>query len=262
MRRLIRAALASGTCWALLHFSAPYITDAQRGGILLFGLVCVVVAMVAVHRLKSTAHPTQIAWATQQVSRIAADMGVPAPRVVYRHDTNRLFNAFHGLGVTGRVVNLDDEVWRLRNPHAELLAPRACPAAGIIAHEIAHTPHVTGTLGTLFTRTLAWGLRLHILINAVLGDAPIIAVAFAVGSVPAVRIVNAFISRMNEREADAAAAAAGYGPALAAALSSAPAGQRGAGNPLKRLFSTHPPVDERVKALRATTSGRAPSPIR
>jgi heat shock protein HtpX len=204
--------------------------------------------------------------------RLAARAGIPAPRLYLVPDPQP--NAF----ATGR--SPDHGVVAVNQGLLDLLSERE--VEGVIAHEIAHIKH-RDTLTMTVAASLAGAIMTLVNIaqwSVAFGggddeDGPGVLgllVAGLVGPVAA-SVVQMAISRAREYEADRTAAAlAGTPDGLIGALQKLDwAAQRvpsasmqpafahlsivnplyGAAATLARLFSTHPPTEERIAALRA-----------
>lgn len=212
------------------------------------------------------------------VENLAITAGLPKPKIYIVDDPSP--NAFatgrdpaHAVVAvtTGLLARLD---------RAEL--------EGVIAHELSHVGNrdmlvstvaaslvgILSIAGDLMLRSMAWGGRGRDDRDG--GRSPIFAVFAIVGAILlpiAATVIQLAISRKREFLADASGALLTRHPdALARALikiSSAPQGVRSANtttahlwieSPFKgkassfatKLFMTHPPVDERIKALRGT----------
>lgn len=153
---------------------------------------------------------------------------------------------------------------------------------GVIAHELAHIKHRHMLVGTvaaamagaiaLFASIVRWGFILGTGRDDDGGN-PIVLLVMALVAPIAAMVVQMAISRQNEFQADATAARiAGDTQGLTSALQRIDAAARrvpmnvnpaaahmaivnpflgGARIPFAKLFSTHPPTEERVAALRA-----------
>jgi heat shock protein HtpX len=208
----------------------------------------------------------RLAWLVQDVNELSARAGIPAPRVfVVPHEASP--NAFatgrdpaHGVvAVTaGLLNNLDRREIR-----------------GVLAHEIGHianrdtlTSAVSATIAgaiTFATRML-WFIPLGGRDDE--GGNPLAGLAFAILAPLAATVIHLMISRTREYAADRTAAELTGDPeGLASALEGLSRGVmrapmhegsqvthyivNGFAGGLAGLFSTHPPIEERVARLRA-----------
>jgi heat shock protein HtpX len=205
------------------------------------------------------------------VQELAARAGLPTPRVFLMDDPQP--NAF----ATGRspekgVVAFTEGILRLL-PEREL--------RGVVAHELAHIANrdmLLSTIAAVIATAVTWVANLAQL-SAFFGSqedeeggaSPLGALALAIVAPIAATLVQLGISRSREYLADATGARiCGDPESLALALErmesaagrvSAAAPQPAtaslfivnplAGGGLLRLFSTHPPIDERARRLRA-----------
>jgi heat shock protein HtpX len=205
------------------------------------------------------------------VSRLAERAGMPTPKVYVIPDHNA--NAF----ATGRSPR-----------HAAVAATEGILALldddeleGVMGHELAHIKHrdiLTGTIAATVAGAIAMMGRFAMYSGQGRrsGSNPIALMAAAIGAPIAAMIIRMAISRTREYAADSGGAEISGKPnCLADALESiSSAGRRGVlqhlnsahahmfiSNPLQgigglsQLFSTHPPMEERVRRLRAMAVG-------
>lgn len=209
------------------------------------------------------------------VRRLAVQAGVPMPRLyVIPTDTPNAFAT--GRNPRNAVVAVTEGIVRLLD-REEL--------EGVLAHELAHVVNRDVLISTI-AATLAGAITYlaHMGQWAAMfgrhhddeGDAtsPFVAIILAVVAPIAAMLVQMAVSRAREFQADATGARlAGKPQALASALGKLEAGARVlpmdanpatahlfivnplTGQSLARLFSTHPPVEERIARLRAMRVG-------
>lgn len=210
------------------------------------------------------------------VEELAANAGLPKPRVYVL--PSQAPNAF----ATGRnpahaAVAVTEGILRLLSPE-EL--------RGVLAHELGHvrnrdilTQSVAAVLAgviMMIANMLRWTAIFGSSRNSDEGGGgPVAAIALAIVAPLAAMLVQMAISRTREFEADKAGAQISGAPlSLATALSKLTAASQRTplreGNPatahmfivsplaggLAGLFSTHPPVEERIRRLQAMAGGR------
>jgi heat shock protein HtpX len=207
------------------------------------------------------------------VQRLSERAGIPVPRLFVVPDPSP--NAF----ATGR--NPQNGVVAVNQGLLDLLDRRE--VEGVVAHEIAHIKHRdTLTMAIVATLAGAIGMIAHMLQFATFlggsddeGQSPLGALAMALIAPLMAMMIQMGVSRMREYEADRTAALlTGDAGGLRNALLKLHAGvQQVPGhiapeaahmcivNPfaglqgLANLFSTHPPVTERVRRLEAIATG-------
>lgn len=207
------------------------------------------------------------------IRRLSQRAGLPMPKVYVTPSAQP--NAFAtGRGPSHAAVAVTEGILRLLS-HSEL--------EGVLAHELAHIKNrdiLTGTIAasmagaiTMIANMLQWGL----MFGGLRGDdeddgggiAGLVASLVMIIVAPiAAMLIQMAISRSREFEADASGARiAGFADGLASALLKLERGARQipmqvnpaashlfiinplSGESVVRLFSTHPPIEERVRRL-------------
>jgi heat shock protein HtpX len=227
----------------------------------------IVLAMYRALRVEESEAPALHAM----VRRLATGAGVPMPRLyVIPTDTPNAFAT--GRNPRNAVVAVTEGIVRLLD-HEEL--------EGVLAHELAHVVNRDVLISTI-AATLAGAITYLAHMGqwaAMFGRhhdddghaaSPFVAIILAIVAPIAAMLVQMAVSRAREFQADASGARlAGKPEALASALSKLEAGARVlpmdanpatahlfivnplTGQSLARLFSTHPPLEERIARLRA-----------
>ncbi len=208
----------------------------------------------------------------RMTARLAQRAGLPMPKVYLIPDMSP--NAF----ATGRdpshaAVAATQGILRLL-PESEL--------EGVIAHELAHVKHrdilistVAATIGAAITMLAHFAMFIPVGSRDDRGPNPIVALAMLFLAPIAATIIQLAISRQREFGADRGGAEiAGSPMGLASALRRIDAAVKQipmdanpatahmfimspfAGGGMSKLFSSHPPTEERVKALMALRAGQ------
>lgn len=219
--------------------------------------------------------PGQLPWLRRITEELARNAGIPAPRLYVIED--RHANAF----ATGR--NPERGVVAVTTGLLETLDERQ--VRGVVAHEIAHIRNrdiliasiaaAIATAVAMIGNVLQWGAMFASSRNE-RGGNPLAALAVAIVAPVAATLIQLAISRQREYLADATAAELTGDPrGLASALATlsrrtaaipgqvapataslfivAPFAGRGG---LVSLFSTHPPMEERIRRLEDLAAGR------
>jgi heat shock protein HtpX len=227
----------------------------------------IVLAMYRARRVEEAEAPALYAM----VRRLATQAGVPMPRLyVIPTETPNAFAT--GRNPRNAVVAVTEGIVRLLD-RDEL--------EGVLAHELAHVVNRDVLISTI-AATLAGAITYLAHMGqwaAMFGrhhddeghaTSPFVAIILAIVAPIAAMLVQMAVSRAREFQADASGARlAGKPQALASALGKLEAGARVlpmdvnpatahlfivnplTGQSLARLFSTHPPVEERIARLRA-----------
>jgi heat shock protein HtpX len=223
--------------------------------------------------------PGRVPWLHAMVAELARDAGIPMPRLYLIPEPQP--NAF----ATGR--NPEKGVVAVTSGILELLDRREL--RGVLAHEIGHIKNrdilvatIAAAIATIITyaaQMLGWSALLGGRRQHGQGASPLVALLFALLAPIAATIIQLAISRSREYLADETGARLSGDPdALATALLALQRSARAipadtapataslfivnplAGGSFVKLFSTHPPIEERVARLRQM--GRADRPDR
>jgi heat shock protein HtpX len=251
-----RGLLWAGALVALMNFTSYWFSDRLA------------LAMNRAHPLQPGALP----WLEDLAAQLARRAGVPTPRLYLINSATP--NAF----ATGRSPS--KAAVAVTTGLLELLGRREL--AGVIAHELAHVKSrdtllmtVAGTLAGVIThvaQTLSWfgGSLTGRHADDDDGPGPLATLGLLIVAPLAATLLQLALSRAREFDADATAAQLTGDPeGLASALSRLEPGNRArpldhspatahlfivnplSGVGLMGLFSTHPPIDERVRRLLA-----------